>query len=675
MIDHLRVRGAALACGGVLAMAGGAAFGQTTPASTDRLRTFENPPVATVADAQPSQPNAAPSVKALRDQGPLPVAKPDPRETIAYSLTIGMATAPIYNPWTRSYDNVALRSYFQGGADAAAPLHAPTVTMRPGQTVRMSLDNQLPPDIDCDQGQWWNVPHCFNRTNLHSHGLWVSPTGNSDNVLISIAPQTKFTYEYNVPDDHPAGTFWYHPHKHGSTAIQVSSGMGGALIIKAQRKPTPTTPGDLDILLPFTERVLLFQQVQYACFDKDGNIQTAHDKKGKAIAPWTCDPGQVGELRDYRQFGPGNQWATSGRFTLINGRVQPEITGLKAGRFERWRMIHAGVRETVNVRVYPLNPKGGDFRDVPAAEQAAWMARYCAAPGVDALPTWEVALDGLTRSEVRTSDASRLQPGYRIDAVTYFPKAGQYCLIDDKSTQGLLAQAEDRRLLGVATVDPGDPPAPDPAAALRTRMLAAAASQLTGEVLARVTGDLNDGMKLGAFVWHAPVADSELVGSQPQFLAFNIDIKNSPTGEGGIAPDTFQVANAPIVPGRPGLPYSPDRIDRLLPLGGVQEWTLTSDLANHPFHIHVNPFQVVSVRAGGVDVSATDPDYAGLLGQWKDTLFVKAGYEIKVRTRYERYIGDFVLHCHILDHEDQGMMQNVRVWIPDGQGGVASAHH
>ena len=68
---------------------------------------------------------------------------------------------------------------------------------------------------------------------------------------------------------------------------------------------------------------------------------------------------------------------------------------------------------------------------------------------------------------------------------------------------------------------------------------------------------------------------------------------------------------------------------------------------------------------------------------WKDTLWVKnisngapAGpYTIVVRTRYERYIGEFVLHCHILDHEDQGMMQNIRIALPDGEGGVAKSHH
>ena len=66
-------------------------------------------------------------------------------------------------------------------------------------------------------------------------------------------------------------------------------------------------------------------------------------------------------------------------------------------------------------------------------------------------------------------------------------------------------------------------------------------------------------------------------------------------------------------------------------------------------------------------------------GVWKDTIFVKnagggaAGtYKVIVKTRYQRYIGQFVLHCHILDHEDQGMMQNVAIVLPMGQVGNAS---
>lgn len=120
----------------------------------------------------------------------------------------------------------------------------------------------------------------------------------------------------------------------------------------------------------------------------------------------------------------------------------------------------------------------------------------------------------------------------------------------------------------------------------------------------------------------------------------------------------------------------------MLSLGTAEEWKISSvNALGHPFHIHVNPFQIQRIikNATNVDVSlpgaTDDAQYAGLKGVWKDTLFVKVGYTAYVRTRYQRYIGDFVLHCHILDHEDQGMMQNVRIVLPDGIGGVATDEH
>lgn len=73
--------------------------------------------------------------------------------------------------------------------------------------------------------------------------------------------------------------------------------------------------------------------------------------------------------------------------------------------------------------------------------------------------------------------------------------------------------------------------------------------------------------------------------------------------------------------------------------------------------------------------SDNDPQYQALKGVWKDTLWIKntsstknpfpgGVYTVVIRTRYERYIGDFVIHCHILNHEDMGMMENVRIGLP-----------
>jgi FtsP/CotA-like multicopper oxidase with cupredoxin domain len=116
-------------------------------------------------------------------------------------------------------------------------------------------------------------------------------------------------------------------------------------------------------------------------------------------------------------------------------------------------------------------------------------------------------------------------------------------------------------------------------------------------------------------------------------------------------------------------------------LGGVEEWYLTSVTADHPLHIHVNPFQIVSiVNAEGQAVAdpaspGYDPDYAGLIGQWKDTLFVKEGHRAVVRTRFERFTGDFVMHCHILFHGDHGMMQHLRIFDPAQTEAEEAPHH
>ncbi|MCG5244031.1 multicopper oxidase family protein [Azospirillum doebereinerae] len=645
------------------------------------LRRFANPPVAL-----PEASLGVPPPSSLVEQKRGAVAAPDTRGTIVYDFDIRMVEGKIYNPWTKTDDTVKLRAYQGTMVDPAVPFLAPTITMKPDQTARITLNNRLEPEPGCERNILSvNVPHCFNTTNLHSHGLWVSPTGNSDNVMITIKPGVSFQYEYNVPNDHPAGTFWYHPHNHGSTALQVSSGMAGALIIKDERKPFVTgegrkVPGDIDILLKdskgeaFPDKAIVFEQVQYACRDAEGHIEPWDKSLGVTLSPWDCEKGQVGQITSYDQFGPNTQWQNSGRFTSINGRVQPLIDGVTAGRFERWRLIHAGVRETVNVQFQRLKPGAPDARTVAAADQPAWIAANCqGAP----LPSWEIALDGLTRAQARQTARSILQPGYRVDLVTYFPDEGSYCVLDSSSTGSANVSATDKeaRLLGVVQATKGTAPSSaDPAALLRDQMTEAARRTLDGAVLEEVVAGLANNLRLENFVWHKTVEEKELTGAQE--LVFNIT--TDPSGNA-----VFQVN---------GESFQPNRIDRDLLLGSVDQWTLTSELASHPFHIHVNPFQIVEIRNNeGMDVSgnalpanAADEQYRGLKGTWKDTLWVqnagsstpnKGKYTVVVRTRYQRYIGEFVLHCHILDHEDQGMMQNVRISVPDGKGGIAHAHH
>lgn len=613
------------------------------------------------------------------------------------NLNIVYTEGYLYNPVTRKRDTVRLRSYTGSDTNPHRPYVAPSIEVEPGDTVRITLNNKLPTDPSCTQHQAdVNTPHCFNGTNLHSHGLWVSPTGNSDNVLLKINPGVSFQYEYNLPPDHPAGTFWYHTHLHGSTALQVSSGMAGALIVRGERVPTLNKNGDIDTLLKgknFRERVLVLQQIQYACLDKQGKV--LKDKDGNVI--WTC-PADVKDpvygIESYDQFGPGS-WETSGRYTSINGRILPTFV-TKAGVIERWRMIHAGVRNTISLEFRKLKSEftAESIDGLKASEADRFIGENCTG---EPIPHFVVANDGLTRAAAWKAEVTTLQPGYRADALVVFPEAGHYCVIDTSApAPASVSQAnESRQLLGVARVTGAA--IQNVEQHLEQELIAAARKNMPRSIKAEVIADLQAGLKFSKFIPHPDIAETEVMGTQE--LTFFIDTTTPNTA--------FEVSNhigsAPGKPGKPidPHPYDPDRVDRLLTLGGVDEWTMQSQYVSHPFHIHVNPFQIVKILdPHGQDVSAPDAiddgggcldtQFRGLKGVWKDTLWIKSLlppgkcqanmgsglYTAVVRTRYQRYIGEFVLHCHILDHEDQGMMQNVSIGLPNGQGGtVAPGHH
>ena len=71
-----------------------------------------------------------------------------------------------------------------------------------------------------------------NFSNLHIHGMHVSPIGNGDNVSFSIDPTQSFQYNYPIPNNQPPGLYWYHPHRHELTDQQDGFGMMGAMIVE-----------------------------------------------------------------------------------------------------------------------------------------------------------------------------------------------------------------------------------------------------------------------------------------------------------------------------------------------------------------------------------------------------------------------------------------------------------
>jgi FtsP/CotA-like multicopper oxidase with cupredoxin domain len=485
------------------------------------------------------------------------------------TLTVG------YNESTIAGCPVDLRNY-NGG------LVGPTLRVQPGDVMRITLSNTLPPnpgDAPADH----NIPHDFNTTNLHTHGLHVSPRDNSDNVLLEIEPGVDFDYEIAIPDDHPPGSFWYHAHFHGSTALQVSSGMAGALIIEGGLDDVPQIADAAD-------QVMVFQQIAYD---------------------------EAGVIESYDHFGPGN-WVADQRQTLINGQVAPTIE-MRPGEVQRWRMIHAGVREALNptLRLVGGGIAVADLNELEGPELTALPI---------AAPLHEIAVDGLALGRIDSWQEVELLPGYRSDVLVKAPMVDQPLTLlltdgDLSTDDSLLGVAEPERVLARIQVrgEPMDMPLPTEA-------------------------------ELAPLLPHPPITDDELDGA-PQSVHFDIASMACP------------VVGEPCVPCEevPGAecktrfmineqPYNMVNV-RELQLGTASEWTLSSGTGSHPFHIHVNPFQTTRTGPDG------EPQTV-----WRDTLFVRSDEPaVTIRSRYERYTGKFVLHCHILDHEDQGMMQIVEI--------------
>ena len=472
---------------------------------------------------------------------------------------------------------VNLRSY-------NGKLVGPTLRAKPGDTLEITLVNDLPPNPnysdhvtttmsseisspDCSyevETTTKNTPHNFNTTNFHTHGLHVDPGACSDNVLRVMNPRKQdgdpapeYVIKVKIPEDHPSGTFWYHSHVHGSTALQVSSGMVGALIIEG---------GGLDKIPEIAnanEQVFMFEEIAY---DQNGVIE------------------------NYDVFGP-NKWQESGRFITINGQIMPKIT-MRPGEVQRWRFIHGGIRESINL----------ELRKKYTNQQ---------------IPLHEIAVDGIPLGKLDSwkNAPVELEPGYRSDVLVQAEEllpgqeSQEYVLID-KSTDAknsLLREAETGHTLATVIVK-GEP----------------------------MTMSLPNEFKLAeAKTKDAPpdISDDELRRDQHQLVSFNIDtIKKE-----------YQVN---------GQPFDPKQV-RYLQLNQAEKWKLESKFANHPFHIHVNPFQYDRIGPDGNQERI-----------WRDTLLVTRENSPMIRSRYTEFTGEFVLHCHILDHEDNGMMESVKISNP-----------
>jgi FtsP/CotA-like multicopper oxidase with cupredoxin domain len=434
----------------------------------------------------------------------------------------------------------------------------PTLRVRPGDMMKVRVLNCLPADLMSEHMPDMNRPHGINVTNLHVHGLHISPSGNADNVFIEIASGGEFPYEFPIEDDHPDGTFWYHAHKHGSSGVQLGNGMAGAIVIE----------GKLDAFLNgrgFGDRILMLQQIPYSFkYDKD---QVRH-------IPATVEWPNV-----FRE--------KFSKYTLINGRLKPSI--VIDGKAERWRFIHAGVSEMEDIALLDSQNKK--------------------------VPLHRIAVDGITTGKVEPFEAIELGPGYRVDVLVKLPP-GKYKLMK-------LAQSPLTSLLGV-----------------EEEAQELADVEVRGEAAQEMPSD----QEMSQYVPALPDI-GEITGEKRKV--------------------TFSAA--PVWPSINGLKFQPDpnlpnHINHRMKLNTTDEWLLgnetfaaTGRRFAHPFHIHINPFKVVRI----LNEKNQEVDPQDLV--WRDTILVRPNHKITIRSHYLKFTGRAVLHCHILPHEDEGMMQVIDI--------------
>ena len=607
-----------------------------------------------------------------------------------------------------SATNFCLNSSFQEGAPCSDPSQCP-----PGNAC---LPRPCTTDADCtgagtcvtknvDQ----TAPNCYHGnsvTNLHLHGTHVSPQPPQDFVLLNLFPYdspgpipgppnfaTGF-YQVDVnplPWNQAPGTHWYHPHKHGSTTPQVQNGMAGGLIIE----------GAFDDWLQrfyggkLVDRVLAVQEIA-------GQVVPGSQK---FFNPFPAQP-----------FIPPQ--------ALLNGYATPQIT-MRAGEVQRWRFVGGTTQLAASLEI------GFDTRIQKVVQisqdgiQFAWQ-NYCRQP---------------LRDDEGTFNNFKLGPGNRADFLVQAPPTpGIYTVTRRVTAQNLSEEAEEQFNLdatvlervpptqltaGVPPVDNGGNPL---LFTIRVVAESAGTNGTNGTNGATAAGSGNfpwtQGIAGEACDPDVPVKD-ECKGSSPPpqcwpatpYFLRDLPATGRPpdqrvvfkiNGNNARQPNSFWINDSQ---------YCPSCAPITTALGATQEWVVANKLGTnnssmlaHPFHIHVNPFQIVANADRKFDPPfiwsdtialptqtttdrpagpiwdnadakakcqrACDADHSTWNGQWTTTIpnqmsvcgCTQQGSEVLIRHRFEDYTGGYVFHCHILGHEDRGMMWNVQTVCKPGSG-------
>jgi FtsP/CotA-like multicopper oxidase with cupredoxin domain len=508
------------------------------------------------------------------------------------------------------------------GVDLHIELHAvqEDIALRPGaptrvwryrgkvlrgdaSTLEASDATYLGPIIRVQRGQRVRIDlinELPEPTIVHWHGLHVPDTMDG-HPRHAIAPGQRYVYQFTVSNR--AGSYWFHPHPHGRTGAQVYFGLAGLFLVSDDEEAALGLPGGrYDIPLVLQDRG----------FDGDnqfvylGSSLLDSAPTDNLDQPPTMGRGMMG--RGMMRGGMGSMMARMmgvlGDDILVNGR--PSASLAVERRPYRLRLLNGS-----NTRTYKL----------------AWH---------DGSPLIVIGSDGgLLAAPVRR-DYVMLAPAERIDLWVDFARwsAGSELSLQSLAFNGGMNMGG--MMMGRAALPDGAP----------------------FRVLALRVKDGSHGAQEAA----PPERLSEVPSPDPG-VAVNFDrpkIFDLTMGmmAWGINGKSFQMLDA--------RPYETVR------LGTHELWEFRNDSTNammgmampHSMHVHGVQFRVLERSVSGRFAGYRNTVDAGFVDDgWKDTVLVMPGERVRILVHFADYPGLFLYHCHMLEHEDGGMMRNYRVTV------------
>ena len=618
------------------------------------------------------------------------------------TATLDTVTKPVQNMLVFAYE--LIRGTASDGKTSGDNLYpAPTLQVFPGETLIIHLDNALTGLTIKDffdpayTAKGEEVPlyppqMTASPLNLHTHGIHVSPKGNADNVLLHIPAGKSNTYTYNIPKSMPQGAYWYHSHLHTLTAMHVYYGMVGLLAIGR-------TDGNLPLVtenqIPVRNMLLQYNYV----FDRAGGgaqlnnytwpqwVSTNKPPEGDALAKGTYRP-QLFPV-NFLDSKKGTEFFTiwySGPLSIRNERGRFEFI---PSNLQRFTPFHASEGKTI-----PANPDLPDYkRDLqftvngqfqPVIKSKAGQTEIWVLANVS-----DIAYTPIQLTETATGNHPKIaivgQDGVPYPKVHHsifengrtllIPPATRYAIAVTMPEEGDLILEMPPRGGGASTISaPGvlytnDGTKSPPAVLGSVSVLPSAVSYYDGffvsptQVLAKattsdgkgVTTEFKEGQPLGAYTVFEDI--SQVTPDVTRELTISGGFVNSLASSND--PKSFTYVFEGIE-----FPYAPLLQPRL---GSIEEWKfLNNNNDEHPIHIHVNDFQVTyyldptrGIETGpemwAVD-NANVP--APVLGPEESVIQQGA---LSLRMKFDDYTGTFVMHCHRLNHEDNGLMMIVNV--------------